>query len=169
MIAAVETGDEMILLDATDPYSTPNVLPLRDLNWIGRLIRKDGTSESIDLAPKKFVADNIAVDYTIEAGGRINGKVRCQYTEHKAMNCRNSFENLKEDAYLDNLENKYDKIEISDYSRTNEKDVLLPAVESFSFTSTNLCEVIGDKIYVKPMLFLLVQKIRLSKKQENIP
>ncbi|WP_286965394.1 DUF3857 domain-containing protein [Flavobacterium sp. UBA4854] len=169
VIAAVETGDEMILLDATDPYSTPNVLPLRDLNWIGRLIRKDGTSESIDLAPKKFAADNIAVDYTIEAGGRINGKVRCQYTEHKAMNCRNSFENLKEDAYLDNLENKYDKIEISDYSRTNEKDVLLPAVESFSFTSTNLCEVIGDKIYVKPMLFFASTKNPFKQETREYP
>ncbi len=167
VIAAVESGEEMILLDATDPYSTPDVLPLRDLNWIGRLIRKDGTSESIDLAPKRFAADNIAVDYTIEAGGKISGKVRCQYTEHKAMNCRNSFENVKEDAYLDDLENKYGKIEINDYSRANEKDVLQPAVESFSFTSTNLCDIIGDKIYIKPMLFLLIQKIRLNRKREN--
>ncbi|MDP5197951.1 DUF3857 domain-containing protein [Flavobacterium sp. DG2-3] len=169
VIAAVESGDEMILLDATDPFSAPNVLPLRDLNWIGRLIRKDGTSESIDLAPKKFAADNVAIDYTIEAGGRIKGKVRCQYTEHKAMDCRNNFEKTKEDAYLDDLENKYGKIEISDYSRSNEKDVLLPAVESFSFTSTNFCELIGDKIYIKPMLFFANTKNPFKQETREYP
>lgn len=153
VIAAVETGDEMILLDATDPFSAPNVLPLRDLNWLGRLIRKNGTSESIDLVPKKFAIDNISIDYTIESGDKINGKVRRQYTEHKGMDCRNNFENVKEDAYIDDLENKFGKIEISGYSRLNQKDILLPAVESFSFASTNLCEQIGDKIYIKPMLF----------------
>ncbi|WP_433833964.1 DUF3857 domain-containing protein [Flavobacterium anhuiense] len=169
VIAAVETGDEMILLDATDPFSTPNVLPLRDLNWIGRLIRKNGTSESIDLAPKKFAADNIAIDYTIEAGGKINGKVRRQYTEHKAMDCRNSFEDIKEDAYLDDLENKYGKIEISDYSRSNEKDVLLPAIENFSFSSDNWSEVIGDRIYIKPMLFFANSKNPFKQETREYP
>lgn len=169
VIAAVETGEEMILLDATDPFSTPNVLPLRDLNWIGRLIRKDGTSDNVDLSPKKIASDNIVVDYTIEAGGKINGKVRCQYTEHKAMNCRNSFENVKEDAYLDDLENKYGKIEISDYSRLNEKDVLQPAVESFSFTSTNLCEIIGDKLYIRPMLFFANTKNPFKQETREYP
>jgi hypothetical protein len=51
VIAAVETAKGLVLLDASDKFSTPNVLPLRDLNWIGRLIRKDGTSEGVDLMP----------------------------------------------------------------------------------------------------------------------
>lgn len=53
VIAGVETPTGIALLDATDEFSTINVLPLRDLNWIGRLIRKDGTSETVDLMPKK--------------------------------------------------------------------------------------------------------------------
>jgi hypothetical protein len=40
VISAVETPEGMILLDATSKFSTPNVLPFRDLNWQGRLIRK---------------------------------------------------------------------------------------------------------------------------------
>ena len=53
VIAAVETPNGNILLDASDKFSTPNVLPFRALNWYGRLIRKDGTSEEVDLMPKK--------------------------------------------------------------------------------------------------------------------
>jgi hypothetical protein len=39
VIAAVETPSGMMLLDASDKFSTPNVLPFRALNWTGRLIR----------------------------------------------------------------------------------------------------------------------------------
>ena len=48
---------------------------------------------------------------------------------------------------------KMEKIEISDYSRINEKDVKMPIVETCSFTGTNLCEIIGQKMYVNPLLF----------------
>jgi hypothetical protein len=30
---------------------------------------------------------------------------------------------------------------------------LLPTIETYSFTGNNLCEIIGGKIYVSPMLF----------------
>jgi hypothetical protein len=36
---------KQILLDATNKYTTPNIIPLNTLNRFGRLIRKDGTSE----------------------------------------------------------------------------------------------------------------------------
>lgn len=36
--------------------------------------------------------------------------------------------------------------------------MLLPIIESYSFTGNNLCEVIGGKIYISPMLFLTNEK-----------
>ena len=74
VIAAVETDTGNILLDASYKYSTPNILPLRALNWQGRLIRKDGTSEAVDLMPEKLSNDNIFVNYTIDPTGKIDGK-----------------------------------------------------------------------------------------------
>lgn len=153
VIAAVETDQGNILLDASSKYSSPNILPLRALNWQGRLIRKDGTSEAVDLMPNTISNDNVFVNYTIDPTGKIDGKVRRQCTEYNAMVFRNNFESVKQDAYLEKLENESGKIEISDYSRTNEKELLLPTIESFSFTGSNLCDLIGDKIYINPMLF----------------
>ena len=63
VIAAVETTEGLILLDATSKFSTPNVLPFRDLNWKGRLIGKDGTSEEVDLMPTKASNDNVTMMY----------------------------------------------------------------------------------------------------------
>jgi hypothetical protein len=154
VIAAVESNEGLILLDATSKFSTPDVLPFRDLNWMGRLIRKDGTSEEVDLMPKKASNDNVTMMYTIDATGKISGKMRRQRTDHKAMSFRSEIDNVKEEDYLEKLENENKKIEIADYSRTNEKDVKMPIVESCSFTGTNLCDVIGEKIYLNPLLFL---------------
>ena len=153
VIAAVETPQGSILMDATSKYSNPNVLPFRDLNWSGRLIRKDGSSEDIDLMPETASADNVTMMYKIDAAGKITGKLRRQRTDHNAMSFRSKNENIKEEEYLEKLENENQKIEIADYSRTNEKDVKLPIIETCSFTGTDLCEVIGEKIYINPLLF----------------
>ena len=153
VIAAVETPEGAILLDATSKYSTPNVLPFRDLNWLGRLIRKDGSSEEVDLMPKNASNDFVTMMYSIDATGKITGKLRRQRSDHNAMSFRSEIENTKEEEYLEKLENENQKIEIAEYSRTNEKDVKLPIMETCSFAGTNLCEVIGEKIYINPLLF----------------
>ena len=153
VIAAVETPEGLILLDGTSKYSTPNVLPFRDLNWIGRLIRKDGTSEGVDLMPKTASSRTINLLYSVDPTGKISGKLRRQMTDHNAMGFRSEIESVKEEEYLEKLENENGKIEVADYSRTNEKDIKLPIIETCSFTGSNLCEVIGGKIYINPLLF----------------
>lgn len=165
VIAAVETPSGQVLLDATDPFSTPNVLPLRVLNWEGRLIRIDGTSEEVDLMPKATSNDVVTMNYAIDTNGQVSGKLRRQRTNYNAIIFRRNIDNVKEDAYLERLENDNNKIEISDYSRTNEKDLKLPIVESFSFAGSNFSEGIGGAIYINPMLFFAVAENPF--KQEN--
>lgn len=169
VIASIETPEGLILLDATSKFSTPNVLPFRDLNWLGRLIRKDGTSEEVDLMPKIASNDNIFMNYTIDVSGKVTGKLRRQRTDHNAMSFRAEIENTKEDEYLEKLENENEKIEITDYSRTNEKDVQLPIIESCSFTGTNLCEFIGEKIYINPLLFFTKENNPFKQETREYP
>lgn len=169
VIAAVETPNGNILLDATEKFSIPNVLPLRALNWYGRLIRKDGTSEEVDLMPKKLSNDFVFLNYSINSEGNITGKARRQYTDYNAMITRENTSSLKEEEYLERLENENNKIEISEYSRTNEKDILLPITESYSFTGNNLCELIGGKIYVSPMLFFTNNKNPFTQEVREYP
>lgn len=158
VIAAVETPNGNILLDASDKFSNPNVLPFRALNWYGRLIRKDGSSEEVDLMPKKSSNNVVFINYSVDAEGKVTGKTRRQCTDYNAMITRENINGLKEEEYLEKLENRNNKIEISDYSRTNEKELLLPIIESYSFVGNNLCEVIGGKIYISPMLFFTNEK-----------
>jgi hypothetical protein len=169
VIAAVETPNGIILLDASDKYSNPNILPFRALNWMGRLIRKDGTSEEIDLMPKIVSANNVSMSYNVDASGKVSGKTRKQYTNYNAMMFRDNIGDVKEDVYLEKLENDNNKIEISEYSRTNEKELLLPVIETYSFSGNNLCEIIGDKIYIDPMLFLTDRKNPFTQENREYP
>jgi hypothetical protein len=169
VIAAVETPKGMMLLDASDKFSTPNVLPFRALNWMGRLIRKDGTSDVVDLMPKVNSSTTVMMNYTIDKKGAISGKLRKQQTDYNAMTFRKKVDNVTEDSYLEKLENENRKIEVTSYSRQNEKDLKLPVMETYSFTGSNLCEIIGDKIYISPMLFLAGEKNPFQQEVREYP
>jgi hypothetical protein len=169
VIAAVETETGNILLDATDRFSVPNVLPMRALNWYGRLIRKDGSSDQVELMPKKPSSDIVFMNYSIDADGKISGKAKRQCSDYNAMLFREKISGQKEDAYLEKLENDNNKIEISEYSRTNEKELLLPTTETYSFTGSNLCERIGEKIYLSPMLFFADEKNPFNQETREYP
>jgi hypothetical protein len=68
----------------------------------------------------------------IDATGAVTGKLRRQQDGHNAPLFRNSF-NLKEDAYIEKLKNENNKIEIQEYSRTNQKELTLPVIEGITF------------------------------------
>ncbi|MDR7209812.1 transglutaminase domain-containing protein [Flavobacterium piscis] len=165
VIAAVEMSNGNVLLDATDKYAMPNVLPLRALNWKGRIIRKSGSSDDVDLIPKKNSEEIISMSYTVDSDGKVTGKTRKHSSDYIAMKFRNDVHEVKEDVYLEKLENENNKIEISEYKRTNENELSLPTLESFSFTGINLAETIEDKIYLCPMLFFA--KFKNPFEQEN--
>lgn len=154
VIAAIETADGLVLLDATDKFSLPNVLPLRDLNWFGRLIRKDGTSTQVSLNPTSLSRETVNMNAVVSKDGFISGKLRKQLTGQEALSFRQKYVVLKEDTYLEELENSNNSIEVNEYVRENDLDLSKPLVESYAFKDTKDFEKINDKIYIAPSLFL---------------
>lgn len=167
VIAAVETENGLVLLDATEKYSLPNILPLRDLNWFGRLIRKDGTSVEVDLMPKIPNKENYNLNYKINKDATLEGKIRKQCNDHSALEFRKSKIALAKETYLEELENKNNAIEISEYVRDNDLDLSKPIIETYSFKDTRDLEVINDKIYVNPLLFFTAKEniFKLDKRE----
>ncbi|TDE55561.1 DUF3857 domain-containing protein [Flavobacterium sp. GT3P67] len=169
VIAAVEVNDGLVLLDATEKYSVPNVLPLRDLNWFGRLIRKDGTSTEVDLMPKALSKESTIMNLVLGINGSIDGKIRTQFTNHEALYFRQKHLVTSKDSYLEALENKNNNIEISDYVRENELDLAKPIVESYSFKDSKTVEVINDKIYISPLIFLASKENSFKQEVREYP
>lgn len=165
VIAAVEIKEDLILLDATNSNSHFNILPIKTLNWTGRLIRDDGSSADVDLMPKIISNDKVNVLASIDASGTIEGKLREQYFDYAAFQFREKNENNNQDLYIENLEKKHQGIEITDYSVSNIDDLENQVIENYSFKNSNVVEVIGDKMYFSPMLFF--EKKENPFKQEN--
>lgn len=153
VIAIVETPNGFITLDATEKYSMPNVLPARTLNWTGRIVRKDGSSESINLFPKKHAKNNTYVSVKIDNDGLVAGSKRTALSNIFALNYRAKKNNIA----LDDLRNSYEKkynIEIEEVKVSNKNDLNKPIVELYQFESEDLIDVVGTKLYINPLLFL---------------
>ncbi|MBA0884154.1 DUF3857 domain-containing protein [Flavobacterium undicola] len=170
VIAAVEINGEKILLDATNKFTTSNILPLNTLNWNGRLIRQDGTSEEINLVPNKPSKQNYNLNVAVAKDGNISGKYLVQKTDYEALIFREREANMKNENYLEKKENEFNGIEISDYTIENKNTDLSKAiVEKFTFTSNNHCEIIGGKMFINPLLFFTTNKNPFVQEKRKMP
>tara|TARA_R110001583_G_scaffold47553_5_gene148914 strand:- start:2019 stop:3998 length:1980 start_codon:yes stop_codon:yes gene_type:complete len=154
VVSYIKFPEGSILLDATNKYSVPNVLPFRTLNWQGRIIAEQGGSTLIDLYPKEKSENIISMMLSLNENGDIEGSYRNIKTNHRALSFREEYIGVDEDDFLEKLENKYGGLEISDYTVKNEYDLSEPVQESYKFVKENQADIIGDKLYFSPMFFL---------------
>ena len=165
VIAGVEVENQIILLDATNKYSLPGILPIRDLNWFGRVIRNNGSSATVSLTPQKKSIDVVTLIGTINKEGEVEGKVRKKYFDYNAFIFRNNYNGLSKDSYIEKLEKENLGLEIVEYEVQNSLNLSEPIVENYSFTSANSVEIIGDKMYFSPLLYFAISENPF--KQEN--
>ncbi|WP_313807853.1 DUF3857 domain-containing protein [Flavobacterium sp.] len=169
VISAVEIENGLILLDATDKYSLPNVLPMRDLNWFGRIIRKEGSSAMVELMPKNISKEMTNGILSIDGEGNLSGKIRVQYFDYSAHSFRNEYGDLTKESYLEKLEKNNNGIEVNEYESLNVNDLSKPVVENYSFSSSNSVEKIGDKLYFNPMFFFAWTKNPFIQEKREYP
>ncbi|QYJ67156.1 DUF3857 domain-containing protein [Flavobacterium litorale] len=153
VVAGLESQNGIKLLDATSKNGVPGLLPTRALNGTGRVIRENLSSEEVYLAPEKTSLESAIVMATINTDGSIQGQVRKQYTDYSAYDFRNKYSSRNQDTHIAKTENEFGNIILSDYKVTNAEKLDKPAVERFSFKGNTGVDVIGDKIYLSPMLF----------------
>lgn len=170
VICAVEIEDDLILLDATDRNAMPNILPLRAVNWFGRLIRKEGSSNIVELSPKFISKYNVLLNGSLTPDGKATGKVMSQRTDYAAFIQRSNYAGVNPDQYQERLENRYNGIDIENLVSQNlTSDLNKPVGESFEFTDSNDIEIIGDKMYVSPLLFYAMSENPFKREKREYP
>jgi hypothetical protein len=170
VIAAVVIDGKQILLDATHKYTTQNILPLNVLNWKGRLIKQEGISQEIDLVPAKASGKHHTLMVKMDKTGKMEGKYRLQMTDYEAYSFREKYAEMNTDAYLEKIENDIGDFNIQDYAIDNKRtDFANPILETFTFTADNHCEIIGDKIYINPLLFFTQSKNPFVQEKRGMP
>lgn len=167
VVASVEIGGKQILLDATSKNSAPGILPLRDLNWLGWLIKNDGTALSIEMMPETQSKDIFTLMAKMDVQGKISGKMKIKKTDYLAFNFREKYKGINPDQYLEKLEKSFG-VELADYQVSIPDDSSQPVEETFSINGDG-GEVIGNKIYVNPLLFFTVDKNPFGAEKREMP
>jgi len=169
LIVGVQTPTGYVLLDATGEFSLPDLLPMRDLNWFGRLIRENGTSEQIDLIPTALSKENTFLTATVQADGVVSGKIKKQYTDYTALDFREKNKDIAQETFLESLEAALDNAIVDNYQRENEKDPSKVLTETYSFKDSHTSELINDKLYISPLLFLRMKDNPFKQEKREYP
>lgn len=170
VIAAAEIDGKQILLDATHKFTYPGILPLNVLNWKGRLIKDDGTSQEINLMPISTSKEYSNLMVKIDNLGKIEGRIRIQRTDYDAYLFRVENANTSQENYLEKLEERLGDLKISNYSVENKKTNLQePVIETFSLVSNNSVEIIEGKIFINPLLFFTRSKNPFNQEIRQMP
>jgi len=169
VISGAEIDGKTILLDATDPFSAPNMLPIRTLNWVGRLIYKDGNSTTVNLIPTTKALDVVMLDVTASVDGSISGKLKEQFKNHSAMLFRKEYNKETEDVFLEQEEKENGDIEISNYELKNNENIYKPIVQSYEFYKEDALELINDKIYFSPLYHLATTENPFKLEKREFP
>ncbi len=154
VLSSVKIGEEILFLDATEKFSAPGVLPMRDLNGGGYLIDEKGQFEIVKLSPSKPARENIMILAKLDAKGNISGQVRRVLQDNNALEHLEKYKDITEEKYLEELESENQHIIISEYKNENAADASKGTSETFSFQKELYAEQIGDKLYVSPALFM---------------
>ncbi len=169
VIACVEIQNNRILLDATEKYSLPNVLPARDLNWEGRIVRKDGKSESINLFPSKSASEKVFLIAKIDTDALLTGSYRTTYNNLNAINYRNKYNEVSDQDLIAELEKMNENIEIIEFKVSNEEEIAKPLMHNVGFESDTQVEIIGDKMYFSPLFFLAEKENPFKLEERKYP
>lgn len=151
VIIGVESNTGSVsLFDATDKFSKKDILPIHNLNWIGRLVRPDGTSKDVLLEPqiKSRQSVNALLDLN-PAEGSIEGALLCSMNNYKAFLFRRENDQLSTDKIADRYEERY-KAEIDSLAIVNFDDLNENIIEKITLKRFHSFDIIGDKIYLTP-------------------
>ncbi len=168
VICAIESDNgDITLLDATDKYSQPNIIPIKCLNWYGRLVRDDGSSTTINLIPNNKSLKNYTMMFDIQPDGVINGKVREQNFDYFVYLFNKRKGDLSEEKMIESKEKLTKDSDIDNYKFNISNDNII--METYDFSNANLVEQISGKLYFNPLLFLKTEENPFKQEERVYP
>ena len=149
----MEYEGDYILLDATDKYLVPGLIPERVMNWEGRLLADNGTSKPINLFSTKYAKKQSFIIANIASDGYIKGNCRQSFSGNYGSEIRNDLSKINETQKEGIVKNQLSLETINNF-KFKLDDKSKPAIISFAFALDNKSEFIEEKLFISPILFL---------------
>jgi len=151
VIAYVKIDDKIYYLDATEKYCPAGLLPERCLNGIGRAIYQP--TFEVDLTNTEKSENINYITATIE-NSQLVGNYAGVAKNYAALEIRNQYTNATtEDAFLEKMESQNNGMTVSDFEIINLDNIYEALKIKYNLKISNQADILGDKIYINPMLF----------------
>ncbi|UFH53680.1 DUF3857 domain-containing protein [Spirosoma sp. KNUC1025] len=151
VVAQVTVGGKDMLLDATDPYLVPGMLPTHCLNGTGRLVHPS-KARFISLAPTEKDTEAQTGTFTLTEDGELAGTIRHMHQGYSAWSARKEFITSGQKKYVETIQKKRPawQIEKTDFSGTELNDPSFTV--GYTITIPEATGRAGDRLYLHPML-----------------
>lgn len=154
VIAAVERADDVVLMDATNKNAEIGILNPFLINWQGRLIREDRSSDWVPLTPNAPATQSSLINIELKKDLSIAGNAKNRFTGHYAWKHREKYKGMNDDSARKELEKEMPQTELAEITFENLKKTQQPVSLNYSFEAYDMAEEIGGKIFFSPMAFL---------------
>lgn len=158
VIAAVELPQGIVLLDATNKDADIGVLRPRIMNWKGRIITKDGSSDWVSLNPQIPAIKSAMVNAEIKPDFTVVGTAQNRFTGNYAFQYRKDYKSLNEDAQRKGLTKETYQADLSNVSFGNLESLGKPVSLEYDFEVVDAVEDVAGKLYFSPLVFLAAKE-----------
>ncbi|MGZ3874368.1 MAG: DUF3857 domain-containing protein, partial [Mucilaginibacter sp.] len=145
VVAKVNIGDQIYLLDATDPLLPFGLLPLKCLNDKGRVFSLDKPSYFIDLNLPQKEKSTYMLNVTLADDGKLKGTLINYSTGYEAYKRRTAIKKFNStDEYVESLNGKLPRWKILNPDIENIDSLDMPVVERYD-VEINAYDKLGDE------------------------
>jgi Domain of Unknown Function with PDB structure (DUF3857) len=152
VVAHLQLGFKEILLDATDPYLAPGMLPLRAHNAVGRLILPDNHSRFIDLNPNERDTQVASGRFAIDEEGMITGDITHSFAGFGGYQARKKYRTDGETDYVASIKKERTNWQIDKVTFTGADNLNQAFGSTYSLSINEGVTVADDRLYFKPLL-----------------
>jgi hypothetical protein len=153
VVALVKHEGNSYLMDASDPYSTVNMLPTRCLNGEGLIVEEDKAGW-VNLNPQKSMDSETVVTLEMDQKGDFNGTIMVTDKDYAAAYKREEHKESKsQDDYIESFEEDNEGLEVENYRIHNLDEIYQPLREIFEVRIKGVSNLAGDIFYINPMLY----------------
>jgi hypothetical protein len=166
VVAHIERNGKDLLLDATDEFLKPGMLPIDCLNGLGWLVHPT-KARFVQIVPTEKDIEFKKATLIIDEEGELKGSISKSYGGYGGLTAKKDFKEKGNEKYLEEAkkDNSSWTIEKAEYKNTTELEA--PMEAQYQVTLSDYVTKAGNMLYLKPMLSE-GQKENLLKAKERL-
>lgn len=169
VITAIPHGEGYILVDASDKFTPPGMLPERCMNDGGFIIN-DQTGEWYVIEANDINAKMVACNLELNHEGNATGTLNIRYENHGSINFRDRYmKYTSQDEYLEEFEFSNNKCLVGQYSNNLNDTIYGPVVEKMELEFMGLFSGNNQIVTFNPVLFDRLEKNPFKLENRNYP